>query len=161
VYDARPVGYIQVFRVQAIPHYRAAYDLEEEAAGIDLYIGDTGYLHRGLGLAVLRRFLAEIVFRGPAVVGCVIGPEPENLAAMRAYEKAGFRHLKTVTLPDSGERHYLMRLGGPNEAPDAAAEYEEGRDLVIEVPASCIASSEASTRCAYQRLSRRPRSCAW
>jgi RimJ/RimL family protein N-acetyltransferase len=113
LHGERPIGYIQVFRVQAIPQYYAVYYIEEEAAGIDLYIGDTSHLHRGLGPIILQSFLSEVVLCDPAVVSCIIGPEPENLAAIRAYEKAGFQYLKTVTLPESGEQQYLMRLGRP------------------------------------------------
>jgi RimJ/RimL family protein N-acetyltransferase len=111
LYDGRPIGNIQVLRVHAVPQYHAVYDIEEEAAGIDLYIGDTSHLHRGLGPIILQSFLSEIVFCDPAVVSCIIGPEPENLAAICAYEKAGFQYLKTVTLPESRERQYLMHLG--------------------------------------------------
>ncbi len=42
---------------------------------------------------------------------CVIGPTRSNAAAIRAYEKAGFRFLKTYLEPDSREpEHYLMEL---------------------------------------------------
>jgi RimJ/RimL family protein N-acetyltransferase len=52
----------------------------------------------------------EIVFAGKTFASCIIGPEPENTITIKAYEKAGFRHLKTVQLPFLDERQYLMRL---------------------------------------------------
>jgi RimJ/RimL family protein N-acetyltransferase len=44
------------------------------------------------------------------VASCVIGPEPKNAAAIRAYAKAGFRHWKTIQQPDEPEPEWLMRL---------------------------------------------------
>ena len=38
----------------------------------------------------------------------IIAPEPGNKRAVRSYEKAGFRHVKTVFVPDSGEHEYVM-----------------------------------------------------
>ncbi len=106
----RPIGYIQVFRIQSIPPYWKAYEVDEDAAGIDLYIGEATYLYRGLGAHIVRRFLDEHVFNDPTITSCIVGPEPENTAAIRAYEKTGFQHLKTVDIPSLEERQYLMRL---------------------------------------------------
>jgi RimJ/RimL family protein N-acetyltransferase len=58
----------------------------------------------------LRRFLPEVVFRQEDVGVCVIGPEPKNLAAVRAYEKAGFRYFKTIQVPGEPEPEHLMRI---------------------------------------------------
>lgn len=41
---------------------------------------------------------------------CVIGPEPKNTAAIRVYEKAGFRFFKTIQVPTEPEPEYLMKL---------------------------------------------------
>jgi uncharacterized protein (DUF952 family)/RimJ/RimL family protein N-acetyltransferase len=106
----RPVGYIQSYRIADHPDYARALDLGEAAAGIDLYIGEDAYRWRGLGPELLRRFLVEIVFADSQLEGCVIGPEPANASAIRAYEKAGFRYLRTVAVPDEPEGEYLMRI---------------------------------------------------
>jgi RimJ/RimL family protein N-acetyltransferase len=59
---------------------------------------------------MLRRFLAERVFRDPRHELCIIDPETDNKSAIRAYEKAGFRPLHVV--PDDGEGRpvHLMQL---------------------------------------------------
>lgn len=111
LYDGRPIGYIQTYRVADHPEYDAAVGLTEPAAGVDLFIGEDAFRHRGLGPAILRRFLLEIVFPTFDVVCCVIGPEPANRAAIRAYEKAGFRYLKTIQAPGEDQPEYLMRIG--------------------------------------------------
>jgi aminoglycoside 6'-N-acetyltransferase len=41
---------------------------------------------------------------------CIIDPEPANRIAIRAYEKAGFRYVKTVKVPAEPQPAYLMRI---------------------------------------------------
>ena len=44
------------------------------------------------------------------VAECVIGPSIRNTNAIRAYEKAGVRFLKDVTVPDEPDLEHLMRI---------------------------------------------------
>jgi RimJ/RimL family protein N-acetyltransferase len=108
--DSTPVGYIQTYLIPSWPDYAARVAVDELAAGVDLYIGEEAYLHQGLGPLVMRKFLREKVFTRPDVVSCIIGPEPDNAPAIRAYEKVGFTYLKTI--PAMGDEHaeYLMRI---------------------------------------------------
>jgi RimJ/RimL family protein N-acetyltransferase len=110
--DGVPVGYLQAYMVKDHPEYARAVQVEDGAAGIDLFIGEESLVHRGLGPAVIRRFLSEIVFGEVGATCCIIGPQPNNRSAIRAYEKAGFTYLKTVRAPSSpGEGdEYLMRI---------------------------------------------------
>jgi len=64
----------------------------------------------GGDLAGRSRFLVEVVFRDERVRVCVIGPESKNVAAIRAYEKAGFRFFKTIQVPGEPEPEHLMRM---------------------------------------------------
>ncbi len=107
----KPIGYIQTYRIADHPDYSRYVDESEDAAGVDLFIGEAEYIHRGLGPVILRRFLRGIVFADAGVVSCIIGPEPENRAAIRAYEKAGLRYLKTIHVSDEPQPEYLMRIG--------------------------------------------------
>jgi len=109
LHEGRPVGYIQAYRIADEPEYAAALGVEEGAAGVDLFIGEEAYVHRGLGPRLLRAFLREVVFRMPGVTCCAIGPAASNAIAIRAYEKAGFRHIGTVAVPGEDEPEYLMR----------------------------------------------------
>lgn len=110
LYGAQPIGYIQAYRIADFPDYSRLIGLDEEAVGIDLLIGDPEYVHRGLGARLIARFLREQVFAHDAIASCVIGPEPKNTAAIRAYEKVGFRYLKTIQVPEEPEPEYIMRL---------------------------------------------------
>ena len=106
-----PIGYVQSYLISAEDDeaYASLVDVED-SAGVDLFIGEPQYIHRGLGSHVIRRFLSEHVFSEPGIAVCVIGPEPKNIAAIRAYEKAGFRFFKTIQVPGEPEPEYLMRL---------------------------------------------------
>jgi RimJ/RimL family protein N-acetyltransferase len=99
VHDDTLIGYIQ------------EYPAGENSAGIDLFIGEVEYHHRGFGAPIIRQFLNDIVFVDPAVESCIIDPSVSNRGAIRAYEKAGFRFFKTVTNPGEPEPQHLMRIG--------------------------------------------------
>ena len=112
LFAGTPIGFIQTYLIRDHPEYARAVQVEDGAAGVDLFIGEPTAVHQGLGPQILRRFLQEVVFRTLGASSCIIGPQPENQAAIRAYEKAGFEYLKTVRAPSSpGEGHeYLMRI---------------------------------------------------
>ncbi len=110
LYADKPIGYIQTYRIGDHPDYSRYVCEDEDAAGVDIFIGESDYVHQGLGPAIMRQFLREIVFADSRVVSCIIGPEPENSVAIRAYEKAGFKYLKTIQVPDEPQPEYLMRI---------------------------------------------------
>lgn len=107
--DATPVGFIQCYYIRDYPDYAIGPE-GATAAGIDLFLGDRRYAYQGLGPRVIRHFLREVVFAEYDVDSCIIGPAQNNHAAIRAYEKAGFRYLKTVSIPGELEPEYLMRI---------------------------------------------------
>lgn len=109
LYDGSPIGYIQCYPISHDEEYARLVGVED-SAGVDLFIGEEDYLYRGLGSLVLRRFLGEVVFENESVKTCVIGPEPKNTAAIRAYEKAGFRYFKKIQVPGEPEPEHLMQL---------------------------------------------------
>lgn len=107
--DGEPFGYIQAYRIGDYPRYAATLELyDNDSVGIDLLIGEDAHRDRGLGAAALRRFLADEVFRWLGASGAIIAPDPGNARAIRSYEKAGFRHLKTVFVKESGKDEYVM-----------------------------------------------------
>lgn len=109
--NGEPFGYVQAYRIGDYERYAATLDLyDSEAVGIDIFIGEDQHRDRGLGAAAIRQFLAEEVFRRPNASTAIIAPEPDNKRGIRSYEKAGFRHLKTVFVEESGEDEYVMAL---------------------------------------------------
>ena len=103
-----PIGYVQTYMITNDETYARLVDVAD-SAGVDLFIGEPEYLYRGLGRHVIRRFLSEHVFADPGVEVCVIGPEPKNGAAVRAYEKAGFRFFKTIQVLGEPTPEHLMK----------------------------------------------------
>ena len=82
------VAYLQDYRVHAWADHPLGF-LPEGARGVDTFVGEASAMGRGLGPAYLRAFAARSWAEGVPALG--IDPHPENLAAIRAYEKAGFR----------------------------------------------------------------------
>ncbi|HZQ37430.1 MAG TPA: GNAT family N-acetyltransferase [Dehalococcoidia bacterium] len=105
-----PIGFIQTYLIRDHADYAAAVDVDPGAAGVDLFIGERALVRRGLGPRVLQQFIHTIVFARDEVRSCVIGPAASNAGAIRAYEKAGFRYLKTVVVPGEAEPEYLLEL---------------------------------------------------
>jgi len=110
VEDGRDIGYIQSYVIANHPEYAELVDVEERAAGIDLFIGEPDRVHRGLGPPLLRQFLRDVVFANYDVESCIIGPSVKNTSAIRAYEKAGFSFFKTINVPDEDDPEYLLRI---------------------------------------------------
>ena len=106
----RPIGFIQCYRIDDYDAYGTALALDAPAAGIDLFIGEPSEIGKGQGPAAIRLFLRDVVFQRYDVDECVIGPSVKNASAIRAYEKAGFRFIKDIRVPDEPDPEHLMRL---------------------------------------------------
>ncbi|MDF2626329.1 MAG: aminoglycoside 6-N-acetyltransferase [Symbiobacteriaceae bacterium] len=109
--DGEPIGYIQGYLWRDYPEYSQHMGLTEESASLDVFIGDASNRGRGVGTKMLVQFMRELIFNNPEVASCIITPEVANVAAHRAYEKAGFRHWKTMEHPDEPTPVYFMRVG--------------------------------------------------
>jgi aminoglycoside 6'-N-acetyltransferase len=107
--DARPAGMFQHYRIADDPGYAEVLALGEDAVGVDLFIGEAELIGRGHGSRMVVQFLREVAFPFHGVDVCVIGPSVKNVAAIRAYEKAGFRALREVQIPDEPDPEFLMR----------------------------------------------------
>jgi len=106
--SGRPIGMLQSYRVQDHPEYvNELGELAERAASLDLFIGEPGLIGRGHGPALIREFL-PIAFERYGVAYCVIGPARANVAAIRAYEKAGFRYLREYREPDTTDPEHVL-----------------------------------------------------
>lgn len=99
----------QHYRISDSPEYAEALALGEDAVGVDLFIGESELIGHGHGPAMLRRFLLDVAFPFHRIDVCVIGPSVHNLAAIRAYEKVGFRPLREVHVPGEPDPELLMR----------------------------------------------------
>lgn len=89
-----PIGYIQFYNAYDFPRDSSLLDLPESLSAVDLFIGEEDSLSKGIGSNALKDFLDQYVFTYYRYA--FVDPEIENVAAVRAYEKAGFSVIKKV-----------------------------------------------------------------
>ena len=92
--NGKPIGYIQSYD----PHLEDGHPYQDQpygTMGIDVSIGDPALVGIGHGSAIIRQFVDTLFAEGTPRV--VIDPDPANIRAIRAYEKAGFRAFDTRT----------------------------------------------------------------
>jgi RimJ/RimL family protein N-acetyltransferase len=105
--DGRPVGMIQTYLVSDYPDWDAVVEMGEGVAGVDLLVGEAELVGRGVGPRVLDAFVREVVFARPETDAVCATVEEENRRSWRAFEKAGFAHVRDVE--EDGLPHRLMR----------------------------------------------------
>jgi aminoglycoside 6'-N-acetyltransferase len=92
--DGEPIAYLQSYD----PHLEDGHPYQDQpfgTLGMDMFIGPAEFLGKGHGSAIIRQY-AEMLFDEGAP-RLVIDPDPGNLRAIRAYEKAGFIAFDTRT----------------------------------------------------------------
>lgn len=102
--DDRPVGYFQHYD----PNAEDDHPFRGEPAGtlgLDLSIGEADLVGRGHGSAFIRTFVDQAFARG--VPRVVTDPHPDNVASIRAFEKAGFARSWVREVPGFGPVQYM------------------------------------------------------
>jgi aminoglycoside 6'-N-acetyltransferase len=95
--DERPFAYLQCYDPTVWPEGGLAPH-PQGTRGIDQFIGEPELVGRGHGSAFIRGFTDDLLKSGTPRI--VTDPDPENLRAVRAYEKAGFRKDRRVNTSD-------------------------------------------------------------
>ncbi len=85
--EGRPFAFIQDYDVHAWSPHHFDY-LPAGSRGMDMYIGAPDMLGLGHGSRLVRQHVDHLFSLGALAVG--IDPHPDNVAALRAFEKAGF-----------------------------------------------------------------------
>ena len=88
--DSMPIGYIQIYNAYDFARSKPLTGLPSNLAAFDVLIGEKSYLKQGLGSQAIKQFLTE---HGNSYTHVFADPENTNLAAIRAYEKAGFKKI--------------------------------------------------------------------
>jgi ribosomal protein S18 acetylase RimI-like enzyme len=107
--DQADVGYIQTYSIDEFPSYEKALGAEKGVVGVDLFLGEDWRQRHGLGSQAIRRFVDDIIFGNYGAIACVAGAPEGNAAAIRAFEKAGFKRWKSVQ-NERGEQECVLRL---------------------------------------------------
>jgi RimJ/RimL family protein N-acetyltransferase len=100
--DEKPIGYIQYYYIDRskVESGSLLPPLPDETTvGIDQFIGDPNYLHKGYGTLFIKQFITELPTLKPELTTVIIDADPENLAAIRCYEKVGFVRVCTYENP--------------------------------------------------------------
>jgi RimJ/RimL family protein N-acetyltransferase len=96
--NEKPVGYFQIYNAYDFPRTKPLIDLPENLAAFDVLIGETDYLKHGVGSKAIIEFLNQYAHFYTHVF---VDPDSANIAAIRFYEKAGFK--KTQQQPSTDE----------------------------------------------------------
>ena|SRR5579872_4397554 len=91
-----PFGYIQCYDITA---WNSGFGRQPAGTrGIDVFIGEPIMVASGHGSAFIRTFVEERRRQGAPRI--VTDPDPANIRAISAYEKAGFERDRLVETPD-------------------------------------------------------------
>jgi AacA4 family aminoglycoside N(6')-acetyltransferase len=103
----QPIGYAQSYVVLGSGDGWWEEETDPGVRGIDQSLADAQLLGKGLGTQMVSA-LVSLLFSDPAVTKIRTDPAPNNLRAIRCYEKAGFRRIKTIVTPD-GPALYMLQ----------------------------------------------------
>ena len=93
-------------------------DVDDHTIALNFYIGDSAYLGRGYGPAILRAFIQKLVAESQVgeIRRFIVDPQPENARAIRTYQRAGFVAQGLVNTPDGLAQLMEIRLPRENYA---------------------------------------------
>lgn len=115
-WNGEPIAYVQSYD----PHLEDDHPYQDQphgTLGIDISIGDPALTGKGHGSRMIAEFVEMLFEEGAPRI--IIDPDPTNLAAIRAYEKAGFAAF------DTRESIYGPALMMARDNPDFAEETDQ------------------------------------
>jgi len=97
--DGKPIGYIQSYSVDiTVDTWLPALPGTGTIIGLDQFIGEPDYLYKGFGTLFIKEFIKRLIAQEKDV-RVIVDPEPENVVAIRCYEKVGFKKLGVYQAP--------------------------------------------------------------
>ncbi len=93
----KPIGYIQYYYIDAAGEKTGKYlpEFPAHTIGTDQFIGNPEYIGKGVGTQMVKAFIAYVQQLEPNTTTIIVDPEPVNHAAIRCYEKVGFKKVGT------------------------------------------------------------------
>ena len=95
---ARAIGWAQSYVALGAGDGWWEEETDPGVRGIDQFLGDPNDLGHGLGTRMVTA-LVTLLFLDTAVTRIQTDPSPDNVRAIRCYEKAGFRAIKRIVTP--------------------------------------------------------------
>ena len=105
--DDVPFGYLQAYCNRDWPDYAQVMG-HDDGVSLDLFIGDPGFVGKGLGRAMLGGYVGEIALPRYAERRAYIAHDLDNLAALACSRSVGFTLLAQFL--EEGEVNQLLRL---------------------------------------------------
>lgn len=93
-----PIGYIQIYNAYDFPRSKPLSGLPKSLGAFDIFIGEKKYLGQNLGSQAISKFL---ILYGNNYSHIFADPDMKNVAAIKSYEKAGFKNFSIHK--DTGE----------------------------------------------------------
>lgn len=102
--ENQPVGYIQFYHPRDFAHSKPLTGLPSNLAAIDFFIGEVTALKQGIGTQAITQFLDDFLrdIASDTFTHVWVDPESANFAAIKTYEKAGFKAIM-INGSDAGE----------------------------------------------------------
>lgn len=100
--NGEPIGFMQHYQLTQEVQTEYGYPLTLNVQGIDQLIGNPALYNKGIGTAMVKRFLIHLNTLATARV--VLDPAISNPRAIRCYEKCGFVKVKKI----NGGENWLM-----------------------------------------------------
>ena len=91
--NTMPIGYIQIYNAYDFPRTSKLSDLPKNLATFDIFIGEINYLGKSIGSNAIELFLNN--YCDAKYSHIFVDPDKDNIAAIKAYSKAGFEIVKT------------------------------------------------------------------
>ena len=99
--DGKPIGYIQYYYIDPMGEKTGKWlpELPPGTIGTDQFIGDPHYIGKGIGTRMIKKFIDYLRTIEPDIPTIIVDPEPTNYAAIRCYEKVGFKRVGIYETP--------------------------------------------------------------
>jgi RimJ/RimL family protein N-acetyltransferase len=97
--DDKPIGYVQRYIIDRAGKHSWLPEISGNVVGTDQFIGEPEYLAKGFGPLMIKVFIDYFVAQDPTITIIIVDPEPENVIAIRCYEKVGFKKIGTYQAP--------------------------------------------------------------
>jgi len=120
--DGVPAGFIQFYPWDGEADYlsEVGVTVPEGAWGLDLFIGETAFLHRGIGSRAVR-LLSDHLFANLGATAVALATEATNAHAQAAYERSGMRVVEEFLDTDRRDGRRVRSLLMIRERPGGTA----------------------------------------
>ena len=108
VVEGKPVGFIQSYVALGSGDGWWEQETDPGTRGIDQFLANADQLGRGLGSTMVNAFVEQL-FHDPAVTKVQTDPSPDNVRAIRSYQRAGFVIDSEIITPDGPALLMLRR----------------------------------------------------